>query len=82
MTYAWLVIVLKTGQNVVRGPLNSFLVTWSLKGLIQFHEKGWRFTGAYQEHFERTRTPDKLELGQKCYGGGNYWDPIIGENTY
>ena len=81
MTHAWLVMVLKTGQNVARGPLNSFLVTWSLKGLIQFHEKGWRFTGAYQEHFERMRTPDKLELEQKCCGG-NYWDSIIGENTY
>ena len=43
--------------------LDSFLVTWSLKGLIQFHEKDQRFTGAYQENFVR--------LGQKYYGG-NY----------
>ena len=60
MTHSWLVMVLKTGQNVGGGALNSFLVTWSLKGLIQFHEKGYRFTGAYQEHFERMRTPEKL----------------------
>ena len=59
--------------------LNSFLVTWSLKDLIQFHEKGQGFTGAYQENFERMRTPKKL--GQKWYGV-NYWDPIIGKNTY
>ena len=40
MIHAWLAMVLKTGQNVGGGAHNSFLVTWSLKGLIQFHEKG------------------------------------------
>ena len=56
--------------------LNSFLVTQSLKGLIEFYEKGQGFTGAYQENFERMRTPEKL--GQKCYGE-NYWDPFTGK---
>ena len=37
--------------------LDSFLVTWSLKGLIQFHEKDQGFTGAYQENFVKMRTP-------------------------
>ena len=59
--------------------LDSFLVTWSLKGLIQFHEKDQGFTGEYEENFVKMRTPQKL--GQKYYGG-NYWDPIIGKNAY
>ena len=59
--------------------LDSFLVTWSLKGLMQFHKKDQGFTGAYQKHFVRMRTPEKLV--QKYYGK-SYWDPIIGKNTY
>ena len=59
--------------------LNSLLVTWSLKGLIKFHEKDYGFTGAYQEKFESLRILEKI--GQKCYGG-NYWDSIIEKNTY
>ena len=61
------------------GALNLFLVTQSLKGLIQFQEKDQRFTGAYQEIFDGMKTPGKL--WQKYYGG-DYWDPIIGKNTY
>ena len=29
------------------GALNSFLVAWSLKGLIQFDEKGQGLPGGY-----------------------------------
>ena len=40
--------------------LTNVTVTWSLKGLIQFQEKGQRFTEACQENFDRMKTPEKL----------------------
>ena len=42
--------------------------------------KSERFNAVSRKRLRmRMRTPEKL--GQKCYGG-NYWDHIIGKNTY